>query len=157
MVIRTKRHRPLRYNDGERDVEDMGSEPVRVRVESEIITRRMSVARMSTRSDIIVEITPSQQRRRQSSTTTATSSVKNDPDGMTSQGRNSQQSDVSPERGKLVSVEISGMKKFTATEGNNTPVRSTNGSVSGTSIIHKPRRIHTRSKSTFPTIHEDHS
>ena len=157
MVNRTKRRRPLRYLDGERDVEEMGSEPVQVLRESEIITRRMSLGRMSTRSDIIVEISPSQGQQRQSSTTTATSSVKNDTDGITSQGKNGRQSDVSPEQGKLVTVETSGMKTATATEGNNTPVRSTNGSISGTSVTHKPRRIHTRSKSTFLTIHEDHN
>lgn len=156
MVTRTKRHRLLRYLHGERDVEEMGSEPVRVRRESEIITRRMSLGRMSTRSDIIVEISPSEGRQRQSSTT-ATSSVKNDTDRITSRGKNGRQSDVSPERGKLVTVETPGMKTATATEGNNTPVRSTNGSISGTSGTHKPRRIRTRSKSTFPTIHEDHN
>lgn len=157
MLIRTKRRRSLRYNDGERDVEEIGSEPVRVRRESEIITRTMSLGRMSTRSDIIVEISPSQRRQRQSSTNTTTSTVKNDTDGMTSRGNSSRQSDVSPERGKLVSVEIPGMKKLTATEGNSTPVRSTNGSISGTSVTHKPHRIHTRSKSTFPTIHGYHN
>ena len=152
MAVRVKRHRPMRYNGGERDVEDMGSEPVRLRRGREIITRKMSAGRMSTRSDIIVEISPNQQQR-QSSTTTATSSVRNDPDGMTSRGKNARQSDVSPERGKVVSMEISGMKKVTATEDIDTPVHSTNGSISGTSITYKPRRIYTRSKSTFPTIH----
>jgi hypothetical protein len=137
MVIRTKRHSP--QHDSGRAVEEAGPEPVRIRTTTEIVTRRMSVGRMSTRSDIMVEKSPN--IRRQSLITANTKDVIKDPPAVRN-GRHSS----SPERERLITVEVSGVKSTKGTTtGEITPIRSLNGSVSG-SVTPKNRRINTRSK-----------
>ena len=125
MVIRQKRLTPR--HDGDKDIEDMGSEPVRVQRKSDIVTRGRLFRRMGTRSDVVVEKSQSVGERRRSSTT---SRVRNETEGgATSWGeRNGRQSESSPELEKIGSVEIRGMKKTKANAPRtDTPLQSASG------------------------------
>ena len=152
-----------RYEEGEAG--DEGGE-ARGREEEGIMTRRMSAGRMLTRSDIVV-VQPSPSERRRTTMTAATTTNGGDKyDGIigedTSKGKGDRKSDGPPtptttlavDRDKTVTLDLSNIKNFSSAKGSgeNTPIRSTNGSISGTSVVQKPHGKNLRSKGNVAQI-----
>jgi hypothetical protein len=142
-MVSRKRKLPQRY-DGGVNAEEEESETVHVRRASEAGTRTTPVGRMPTRSDIVVEKSPDDR-----GASSKNRKVDRETGNDTPKVRGGKQSDVTPvpERERMVTLDVLGMKSGKET-GGNTPVRSVNGSVSGTSTAHKPHRINTRSQGT---------
>ena len=142
-----------RYQEGEVGEESREGEG---KGEGGMVTRRMSAGRMSTRSDmVVVQPSPSERRR-----TTTNGADKYDgisgKDG--TRGKGDQQSDGSStssrtapvEREKTATLDLSKLKVVTKESGDNTPLRSANGSISGTSATIKPHHgKNLRSKGAF--------
>ena len=152
-MVSRKRKRYEEEEGGEEQGEGQG------RGDEGIVTRRMSAGRMSTRSDmVVVQPSPTERRR-------ATTNGGDKYDGITvkeaNRGKGDRQSDgpstptTTPpvEREKTVTLDLSNIKNVSAkASGENTPIRSTNGSISGTSAIQKPHGKSLRSKGTNPQI-----
>jgi hypothetical protein len=107
---------------------------------------------------VVVQPSPTERRR-------ATTNGGDKYDGITvkkvNRGKGDRQSDgpgtptTTPpvEREKTVTLDLSNIKNVSAkASGENTPIRSTNGSISGTSAIPKPHGKSLRSKGTNPQI-----
>lgn len=149
-----------RYEEGDAGE---GAEEGQGKGEEGIVTRRISAGRMSTRSDIVVvQPSPSERRRATTNGEDKYDGISGkDTDKDTGKGKDGPQSDdpstparTPPvEREKTVTLDLSGIKNFSAkASGEDTPIRSTNGSISGTFAIQKPHGKNLRSKGTFPQI-----
>ena len=138
MVIRTRKH-PDRYEGGA-EADEQELEPVQVRRQSEILTRRMSARGTPTRSDIAVEKTPDERKSSRNGGKKLDMTSGRDA----SRVKVPRQPDVA-EREKPLSLEVPKSKSAKGT-AENTPARSINGSISGTSSVYKTRRMITRSK-----------
>jgi hypothetical protein len=152
-MVSRKRKRYEEGDEGEEDGEGQG------RGGEGIVTRGMSAGRMSTRSDMVV-VQPSPTARRR-----PTMNGGDKYDGITvkdvSKGKTDRQSDGANmpnrtppmEREKTVTLDLSNIKNISAKgSGENTPIISTNGSISGSSAVNKPHGKNLRSKGTNPQI-----
>ena len=130
-----------RYDEGDGGEEADGERGNR---EERVLTRRMSAGRMSTRSDMVV-VQPSPPRRRKTASNGRDVHDRIIVKEGEKPGRNTQSNGVRTpsmtlpvEREKPVTLDLSNIKTITKGPGENTPIKSPNGSTSETSIVMKP-------------------
>jgi hypothetical protein len=142
MLTRRKRH--SQRHDAGADVDERGSESPHARKKRNVNTKGPSAGRMTTRSDIVVERAPNERRN---SAHPVSGKIDRNIGNDTSKLKATRQSDVvpMPERETTIPVELPAIKSAEAI-GDNTPLRSVNGSPSGRSKTH---HINTGNKGNY--------
>ena|SRR5271156_5286356 len=152
-MLTRKRSLPQRSEEYEPRAEERRLEPPPVNNDNGMITRRRSVGRMATRSDIVVERPPNELKNSRNGNV---NSDKRRVDDLLKRKERRQSENIRmPERVTAVVVEIPAEIRSRKASGENTPVQSANGSVSAASSAPKPHGINTRSRGT--NILDDHA